>query len=103
MTRHACPSVALKHLYPEAGHAHLVEALVAARADPDHGNSCDGTPLYSAAYHDNEKVVDVLLRCRADINLAFHRCPPPLFGAAHTGNLELVQKLLAERANVDAT
>ena len=47
-------------------------------------------------------MVDCLLRCRADVNLSFHRSMPPLFGAAHTGRLELVQKLLAERADVNA-
>ena len=62
-----------------------------------------GTPLYAAATHPSEKVIDMLLDAGADLELVGGDDGTPLMGACATGRLGVVKTLISRGARTSYT
>ena len=62
-----------------------------------------GTPLYSAATHPSENVIDMLLDAGADLELVGGDHGTPLMGACATGRLGVVKALVGRGARTSYT
>ena len=62
-----------------------------------------GTPLYSAAIHPSENVIDMLLDAGADLELVGGDHGTPLMGACAAGRLEMVKALVGRGARTSYT
>lgn len=78
----------------DAGATRLVEALLAAGADPDPRKG-GASPLSRAAARGDERLVARLLEAGADPNGSGPDSPHPLVAAAKSGSLSTVERLLA--------
>ena len=84
------------------GDAKLVQALLAAKADPNARNDFGSTPLAEAAAIGRPKRSALLLKAGADVESANPEGQTALMAVARTGNVEAARLLLKARAKVDA-
>jgi hypothetical protein len=72
----------------------VAEALLKAKANPNIVNSVGRTPVFYAAGYGNEKLVDLLIRNKADPSITSKGNPPTaIFSAAFGGHMKIVEKL----------
>ena len=76
---------------------HLIPTLLA------HEDQTMGTPLYSAATHPSENVIDMLLDAGADLELMGGDNGTPLMGACANGRLGIVKALVGRGARTSYT
>ena len=77
------------------GRKNIVKLLLAAPGiDIDMRQTDGATALFMAARDNCLGIVEELIRCGADVNLALHTGETPLGAAARQGNLEIVRYLL---------
>jgi hypothetical protein len=83
------------------GHLEIVEALLAAGADPDGRSGSNGSTALMAAsgIGGSIPIVDRLLAAKADVNLQDQRGETALMRAAGVGNTEIARRLLAAGAD----
>ena len=80
----------------------VIEALLAAGADPNAQTEDKWTPLHSAAKSKNVVAIQALLDAGADVEASTdHGSTTPLLVAAGSGNVAVIQALLAAGADVD--
>ncbi len=80
----------------------IVEALIAAKANVNLGNSRGLTPLFIANVKDANDIVALLLKAGADPNIRdAKKNTSPLYIAAERGNVVNIKALIAAKANVD--
>ena len=84
------------------GDVPLVQALLAARADPDARNDYGSTPMSEAAVVGNVRVLRDLLAAHADVESANADGQTALMILARTSNVEAARLLIDHHANVNA-
>ncbi len=87
-------------LATKAGDADRVEALLLSGVDPDSHDKTNDTALHSAASSGDQRIVRLLIRYGADVNLDLG-CWTPLLWAISFGHLEIVRILIAAGADVN--
>ena len=95
------------HSAAERGQLEVVEALLAAGADPGYQPQTwagiaftAGTPLYEAAARGHRSVVTALLSAGVDPRTGGKRWDTPLHGAARGGHADVIRLLLAAGADL---
>jgi ankyrin repeat protein len=92
------------HIAAKGGHADVVRALVAAKADVRAVTTTGATPLHFAAASGSAETVTILLDGGADVNAREPQWEQtPLMFAAAAGRTAVVKVLLARGADVKAT
>ena len=84
------------------GSVEILDALIAAGAEPDRANDLAITPLALAAGNGHAPIVERLLARGADPNAASLTGVTPLMRASRTGSAASARALLARGANVNA-
>ena len=82
----------------------MVPILIQAKADLDAQDGEGKTPLHVAIEENHDNVVDVLLECKANVNLGnllSHMQNSPLIDAAHENKTDLASRLILARADVN--
>lgn len=83
------------HQAAMGGHLHVAQWLLEHGAAVDAQNTIQTTPLYDACLRGKESMVELLLKGRANPNLAKHGGHTPLFGnLTRTGSVERITELL---------
>ena len=97
------------HAHILLGHVAEVEALLKNGADPDAATPMsDGSPLHSACLAGKPRIVELLLKYKANPESINHEKKTPIFKAVHPifvitdGHVECVQSLLKLGASVKA-
>merc|ERR1712224_114747 len=85
-------------------HEKMVPILIEANADLDMQDGQGKTPLHLAIEENNSKLIDILLRSKADLNLGnllSNMQNSPLMDAAHEGRLDVALRLISARAHIN--
>lgn len=83
------------------GYLPVVQALIAAGANPNAQNVNEYTALIFAAQNGRHPVVQALLNAKADVNARSKNGASPILSAAAFGYPEIVKTLIAAKANVN--
>lgn len=89
-------------LAAELGHTEIVEALIAAGAEVNQGDSEGWTPLMAAAGGGHTAIVEKLLAAGANVNAQTVFGLTPLMAAAAKGQTATVKQLIAAGADLNA-
>ena len=91
------------HVAADTGHDGIMVTLLLAGADPNVLDSDDATPLMRAAGQGEQRIVDLLIHAKADVNISnTSEGSTALHEAAREGHYEIVCALLLGGAEKDA-
>ncbi len=86
----------------EEGHTAIVEALLAAKADPNKMDGCGATPIIWAVARGYTAIVEALVKAKADLNTANKINGDTVFiSAVLFGHIPVVEVLLAAKVDIN--
>ena len=83
------------------GHAEVVKALIAGKADINSKITLGQTAFILAASYGHVDVVKLLIEAGADVNAKYVRGDTALIFASNSGNIELINMLLSNKAEIN--